>query len=247
MSPRPLRRRAHVASQVALGALLTLVAPRLARAGGSLGSAAQPVPFEPDERRTPTEEEPSGPRFGRRGQIVVSGQLDLNLGFTWTSDDPRRQSHASVTPSMDAFVSEDVSLGAFLSYGVSASRDYADDGTLTDVTSHGGSLGARLGFNEPIGKWVSWWPRLSLGWSTTSTSVRPVDRPSFAGGKPGYDAAESGMFLILEAPLLLHPAPHWFLGVGPTLYRDLARSREGSPLENNRTTLGFTYVVGGYL
>ena len=208
-----------------------------------------PIPGDPTVAKPVTEILPRA-EFGRRGQVVLSADLALRGGARWSDGgDARSSSHFAVSPSFDAFVAEDFTLGAFASYSVAKSRAFGPEGSLNDYTTTSGGLGGRIGFNSPLGRWLSWWPRLTLGWST-SNYVASVVTPA-AQATPatpgGYDYTQSGLFIFVQAPLLVHPAPHWFLGVGPTLYRDLSRGFKDSPRTNDRTTWGFAYEVGGYL
>jgi hypothetical protein len=212
------------------------------------GVGRDPIPGDPTIEKPVTEALPH-PRFGERGQLVLSADLELRIGARWSDgDDPRSSFHFAVSPSFDAFVADDFTLGAFASYGTTTSRAFGPDGSLGDYTSTTGALGGRIGFNAPLGRWLSWWPRFSLAWSQSS-SVATIVTPA-AGAtqttRGGYDYTQSGLYIYLQAPLLVHPAPHWFLGVGPTLYQDLSRGFADSPRTNNRTTIGFAYVVGGY-
>jgi hypothetical protein len=182
-----------------------------------------PIPTDPASPKPITEALPS-PRFGDRGQIVLSADFELTIRTQWSDgDDPRSSSSFAVGPSFDAFVSDDFTLGAFASYGATKSRAFAPDGSLGDYTTTTGALGGRIGFNAPLGRWISWWPRFSLGWSE-STSVAAIIVPSASAtesSRAGYDYTQSGFYVYLQAPLLVHPAPHWFLGAGPTLYQAL--------------------------
>jgi hypothetical protein len=49
----------------------------------------------------------------------------------------------------------------------------------------------------------------------------------------------------MSAPLLVHIAQHYFIGLGPYLSYDLSDS--GGAVENLGTTLGVSSLVGGWL
>ena len=249
---RPIGLRRPLTATAAL-LLLAIAAPHAAASPGDMndlrdGVGRDPIPSDPTARPPVTEKLPS-PRFGERGQVVLSADLELRFRAQWSDgDDPRSSFAFAVSPSFDAFVGDDFTLGAFASYGSTTSRAFGPDGSLIDYTTSGGGLGARIGFNAPIGRWLSWWPRFSLAWSETSSAASVVtpSTAARASGAGGYDYTQSGLYIYLQAPLLVHPAPHWFLGVGPVLYQDLSRGFKDSPRTNNRTTIGFAYSVGGY-
>ena len=246
-------RRSPLIALAAL-AILANTAPESAASPADMndvreGVGRDPIPADPPAPKPVTEPLPS-PRFGQRGQVVLSADFELTVRTQWSDgDDPRSSSSFAVAPSFDAFVADDFTLGAFASYGATKSRAFAPDGSLGDYTTTTGALGGRIGFNAPLGRWLSWWPRFSLGWSESS-SVAAIVAPSAAAtqaARAGYDYTQSGFYVYLQAPLLVHPSAHWFLGVGPTLYQDLSRGYKGLELTNNRTTIGFAYAVGGYL
>jgi hypothetical protein len=243
-----VRRWALTAAAAVLGPLAS--APDAAASPGEMKDlryevSRDPLPGDPPVAKG-TPDPPATPRFGERGQIVLSADLDLRVGAVWSDgDDPRSSVHFAVSPSFDAFVADDLTLGAFASYGATTSRAFGPEGSLNDYATTSGALGGRIGFNAPLGRWLSWWPRISLAWSE-SNSVATVVTPAAQATGGGYDYTQSGFYVFVQAPLLVHPAPHWFLGVGPTFYRDLSRSLKDSPATNNRTTIGFAYAVGGY-
>jgi hypothetical protein len=54
----------------------------------------------------------------------------------------------------------------------------------------------------------------------------------------------------LRVPLLVHVAPHLFVGFGPTLEYDFQRNVTDGDLparDNPRTTVGLALTVGGWL
>src|SRR5262249_36199193 len=106
-----------------------------------------------------------------------------------------------------------------------------------------------IGFNVPLGPTFSWYPRLTLGYDETIKDVHLVSGSSFSVGS-GPSATphsnEHGLWINLFAPLLVHPAPHMFVGVGPLLYHDLSRKRDGATDQILATTIGGALVVGGW-
>jgi hypothetical protein len=63
---------------------------------------------------------------------------------------------------------------------------------------------------------------------------------------PEYDATL--VVVGLHAPVLFHPAPHFFVGLGPHLFHDLSRALRGADAVSNskRTFFGISTTVGGW-
>ena len=59
--------------------------------------------------------------------------------------------------------------------------------------------------------------------------------------------------VALYAPLLVHPAPHAFVGFGPGIYQDLSRGYtdpavpDSTIVQNRETNLSLSLIVGGWL
>jgi hypothetical protein len=113
-------------------------------------------------------------------------------------------------PSLDYFIAQNVSIGGVLGF-----------------TYHSGSpssntidLGARAGYNLNITGLVSFWPRVGIFFSRQS-------------GRPSTNSTYLGIF----APFLVHLAPHFFVGVGPSFNLSLDGGGNSSGLDS---------VVGGY-
>jgi hypothetical protein len=58
---------------------------------------------------------------------------------------------------------------------------------------------------------------------------------------------EAYTYVGVYAPLLIHVAQHFFVGVGPSVTHDLHRAVDSTQYSNLATTFGASFVVGGWL
>jgi hypothetical protein len=103
----------------------------------------------------------------------------------------------------------------------------------------------RLGADMPLGDSLSIYPQFELG-----IGHQTVDETGEGSGDQYVDDTIS---VNLYVPLLVHPAPHVFIGFGPSVYHEVssAVTYPTDPLapavQNRETTLGAGLVVGGWL
>jgi|GEM_PF-628313 len=196
---------------------------------------------EPARARFPTTE----PRFGDQGKIVLSGILDASFGHLVYSAGNDASTSFRVEPAFEYFVLPDLSVGASAFFGYS---DSTSGIALNDKNVQYGVTG-KIGSNIWMGNIVSLWPRFALGvWQSRSTfsgssGYISIDGSSFPIG-PGTEITENAMFIEVYAPVLLHPCPHFFVGIGPDGYLDLFHSASGLP--NKRSFFGLSSTVGGW-
>ena len=203
----------------------------------SLGST--PPPPEPH----PPDELPAPP-FGEAGQFVVTGASIIGVSSTQYSASDASSFAATFSPGLDVFVVRGVSVGIDADLGYSSAKGYAADGKLIATTATTLAGGLRFGFNVPLSTLVSFYPRLTLGFeSVRRTEIEPGGS-TFAGSS--HWSTESSPFVSAFAPLLLHPKPHFFLGVGPNVFHALGGAQGGSQAGVEQTTIGGHFVVGGW-
>ncbi len=193
------------------------------------------VPLTPGSARAQESPPPSPmssapPRFGESGQFVISADSAFNVGHATYSGGPAPTPGATtwfqIEPSVDYFVLRGFSVGASVFYQHSAESGMASSDAI--------DVGPRVGFNVPIGDHVSFWPTASLVYGDT-----------FEGG---YQT--SGLAIRLYAPLLVHPAPHLFAGLGPTVFSDLSvvtHSSQGNVDQMRATEYALQFTMGGWL
>ncbi|HEY2030381.1 MAG TPA: hypothetical protein VGH20_14345 [Myxococcales bacterium] len=184
-------------------------------------------------------------RFGSKGTISPSGSVGAHYSstpgsaaFSATSD-----YGGSLDPGVMYFVSDGLALGGVLhlsydSLGIS--------GASSRIADLGYGIAPAIGYNLWVGSTVSLFPQVSvrLSWD------RFISEANFL---PSH-------LVTFQAfvPVLFHVTPHFFLGAGPALSRDLA-NRAGAlvnvssggqgivPVEVSlNTTLSLQSVIGGW-
>ena len=160
--------------------------------------------------------------FGQVNQLVISQDMAFNLSFDFNGDGEADVLRLRLAPAADFFIQENISVGA-LAY---LDQSFVGD-NREDITNLG--LGVRAGYNIPVSEAASLWPKVSL---SIERNDIPTDQNS---GATGGDLA---FVANLSAPLLFHPANHFFVGLGPSLALKVGGA-EGLNLSLNS-------VVGGY-
>ena len=211
--------------------------------------AGEPPPSSPSlTAPSPAAEEEAPPvpverRFGRAGEVVLSSAFGLSGYSSRYSSSEAHFTGITLSPAIDVFVVDHLSVGADVTYSRSDSLGYAPSGALYSTQATQLSAGARIAVDVPLGAHVSWWPRLTLGYQTShDEEPAPTDAATTAVTRT------RGPFVVVYAPLLIHPVPHFFLGFGPILSRDLGRTASVAvrPV-HDQTVLGAHLVVGGWL
>jgi hypothetical protein len=160
-------------------------------------------------------------RFGNQGQLAISA--DIIEGFETTIDNQSfsngggSQTEVRLAPAADYFVIDRLSLGGQVVFGVFSPQRGPSQTEF--------SVAPRIGYNAPINDFLSFWPDGFIRFTTVS-------------GNPGENAFSIGAF----APLMLHPAVHFFLGFGPFISTELSHDPGGNKL----TEFGITSMVGGW-
>jgi hypothetical protein len=159
--------------------------------------------------------------FGRVNQLVVSQDMAFNLSFDLNGDDEPDQLRIRVAPAADYFIQENLSIGAQFNID----QTFVSDSP--DLTNFG--VGVRAGYHVPVAELASIWPRVSV--SVERNDLKTEQNAGSTGGDFAFVAN-------LSAPLLFHPANHFFVGLGPSLGFKVGGA-EGLNLSVNS-------LVGGY-
>src|SRR5262249_26495051 len=146
--------------------------------------------------------------FGALGQIAVSA--DLQVEVVHRSQGAGSRTTALIRPALDYFIMPNVSVGGFIGFA-SGSASFGPLAGNTDLTEF--SLGARAGYNLRLGDTLSLWGQARLSYA--HDTFTPPAGPGTGG---------SIFALSLFAPLLFHPAPHFFIGAGPVLSQEIVDS-----------------------
>ncbi len=212
-------------------------------------SAGDPTPRGAIEPNAQVAAEPPSARFAARGEVLISGGTSLGLsGTTFDSSDASRFS-AFFSLGLDYFFLNNLSIGVDTTVSYASAKGYGADSSLVGVTTTGVSAGPRIGFNVPLSKRVSWYPRLAVGFESVHQAERLVSGRSLsiAASAIGTDhTTQTGPWVSASAPLLFHPVAHFFVGAGPTAFHAFSRAQQGPEIGGQRTSIGVSVLVGGY-
>jgi len=111
------------------------------------------------------------------------------------------------------------------------------------------NLGARVGYNVPLSRRWSVWPRVGLGLDNTprlSTFVGADTPYGYGNGGPPTLLIYRTVTIDLHAPVVVHPNRYFFVGFGPFLA--LPVYAHASTVQNplTDTTFGFKLLLGGH-
>jgi hypothetical protein len=174
--------------------------------------------------------------FGGPGTLAISS--DMNLGFAGSSTTEGGGSTWTfiLAPAADYFVIQGLSVGGQISYSHihSSVGGTSPTGGSTSIDVDAFGIGPRIGYNIPIGDLLSFWPKVGLIYTDMATK---------GGSGSTFDVQ-------LYAPLLLHLAPHFFVGLGPGIQTDLTASQSSAGVSNpnppKTTSYGLYFTIGGW-
>lgn len=197
------------------------------------------------------------PTFGKSGQLAITwdqalatmypgvsgGGASPGLGgpgswsmvdfqYASVSNNGGSGTHFGIAPDAAYFVIDNLSVGGqvLLSIG---SYSPSGGGQGTGYTAWG--IAPQVGYNIGITDNISFWPKLSFSYSSSSVN----------NNGPTYSQAGLGIF----APFLYHPTNHFFLGAGPDLGLQLSSSasQNGVSVDQGKiTSFGIMATFGGY-
>jgi hypothetical protein len=214
----PFRMRTRIRIVTSFAALAT--ASAVANVAAAQEGDGERRPAVPDVPRN----SPAGV-FGDRGQLAISSDAGLSLTNTSVSGVDGSTTSLILRPAVDYFVIDHLSVGGFLGLAyVSTSA-----GSSTSF-----SVGPRVGYDIPVSRRFSIWPKAGLSIGHTSEDI---DDPDFED-----DTGESNTSLQLNlfVPVMFHPVDHFFLGLGPALDQDLSG-------DNKATTIAVRLTLGGWI
>src|SRR6185295_7208083 len=196
-------------------------------------SEEPPADIAPAPEPPPPAPEPAPPapapiertaRFGSPGVFVFSSDASLGLGVTARENSANDAFYLSVAPGFDWFIARHLSVGielfAVYVYDPASSGDHK-------TTSLGG--GPRFGFDMPIGRSVSIYPRLAVG-------LEQVERGSISHGGPWIDA---------YAPVLAHLGQGFFIGAGPSVFHSFSSEKSSDLSLGGQRTFVRAHVTFG--
>lgn len=181
-----------------------------------------------------------GPEFGDPGVINIGAATSLDLTFGSSKEPEGHKSSItqfSISPSIDYFVVEGVSVGALVGY---AHRSEKPEGATESDSASSWLVGPRVGYNLWLtpGR-ISLWPLLAFEYRSLSTS---------AGGKDGPTTSSGTLDLFV--PVVFHPVTHFHFAVGPYFATDVISKSKmaGESADGKKETLfGLRGEIAGWL
>src|SRR6266849_295419 len=140
-------------------------------------------------------------RFGARGQVVPFG----GIGYSHSAGNGVSSDSVSLAPGALWFVDDDFALGLSAFFGYRSLSQPTPAASTTRTTSFGGTPMAAVAL--PLSERVAFFPQAGVSYSWQRVSVP----------EPGFTQTSHSVILQGFAPLLFIPAPHFFLGFGPSL------------------------------
>jgi hypothetical protein len=216
------------------------------------GSASAQYPYPQPPPPPPPQQQPAygygyappAPRyvehFGGPGTFAVSNDANVSVIGSSVSDNGGSSWTLTLAPAADYFVMQGLSVGGQIAYihtSESSGTGANPGATSTTVSTNSFGIGPRVGYNIPITDTISFWPKLGLVFTDTSV-----------GGNPG--GSGNTFDLVIFAPFLIHPAQHFFLGLGPYFQTDLTASESVNGVSQQNvpktTSYGLQFTVGGW-
>jgi hypothetical protein len=151
--------------------------------------------------------------FGSKGQIVPFG----SVSYAHSSSGNTSSDFLLIQPGVVYFPTTALAVGLQPIYGFSSG---AAGGSF-----HVLGFEPVVGFGVPLADHVAFFPRMGIG---------------FAWVLPSGGGSSHQITMLGNAPLLYIPAPHVYIGFGPTVAVDLDRSG------GTGTTFGLASEIGGY-
>ncbi|HXU64995.1 MAG TPA: outer membrane beta-barrel protein [Polyangia bacterium] len=171
--------------------------------------------------------------FGSLGQIAISVDLpftneapQLALVHRSVSMGGGSDTYFAIRPSADYFVAPNISVGGQIGYTHGTTTAVGQDLNVFEIEIRGG-------YNLWLNDQFSIYPHLGIEYAHISSSYG------------GMSASGYAIPLIVTVPVLWHPAPHFFLGLAPTLTTELAVKFQSID-QPKETDIGVSAVIGGY-
>ena len=197
--------------------------------------AAPPVSAYPPSLPAPPDP------FGTRGTIALTGAFTLGTSYTGSLESSdASEFDVRLIPSLDYFVAQNLSIGGALILDYQ-NRTYGNSMSATSTT-----LGAEvgIGYNVAFSPLFSWWPsaHVGFGWSHTTSDLRYL--LNSVAVPVALKADDHVVVARVHLPFLIHPAQHFFVGIGPEGFIDLASG--GDSNADQRFNVALTSIVGGW-
>lgn len=204
--------------------------------GGWVGGQDPPVPADASPPIVPAK------RFGSAGQVIFTSEITVQGAWLVYAGSGSTQSSVSVSPGIDFFPTDHLSLGAGVGGSYSGSTGI-DATTSAQVTFEqtAGWFAPRIGVDLPFSSRVSFYPRAYVGFGVESQDEKSAGTEN--------KNSQNYVWVALYAPLLVHPASHVLVGFGPMVSRNLTRTFTfpAGTAQNQSTNAGASLMVGAWL
>jgi hypothetical protein len=102
-------------------------------------------------------------------------------------------------------------------------------------------VGPRIGYDAPISNLVSIWPKIGFTFAHSHAADAGFNGVGVASGAGLVSVSNDQTLWLFDAyvPVLLHPAPHFFLGFGPYIDTQLNG-------DVRSTAYGGKFTLGGW-
>lgn len=174
-------------------------------------------------------------QFAEPGQWVLDDRFALYAAHGGPVDTDHDYSANGVrfAPSAAVFVARRFSVGL----GLQLERQWTwFEGSKLHGALNRVAVIPRVGYALPLGSHFDLWPEVGvrLGENSQSQSGSQTSK---------YNSTD--VELLVTAPVLWHPVPHFFVGAGPTFNYDFFGDQSHS-LRPAYSSLGLTSLIGGY-
>lgn len=222
----------------ALAMILGLSA--MARAQDEVPQPPAPTPATPTEVSPPRKLAGAAAEFGDAGQVVIGVDVPFQseasqFGLARSTNRGGTSTIVVVRPSADYFVAPHVTIGGLIGYA-RGDAAFGDPGGSSESSVTELMVGVRAGYDLRMTELVSIWGRIELIYA----HISGAGVTGSTGGGSGSEVP-----VIVNVPILLHPAPHFFLGAGPFFSRDLI-FKVGDSDRAKTTNYGLQGIIGGY-
>jgi len=167
--------------------------------------------------------------FGRRRQWAFSSDASIQVQRTTQSDSKGVTTTLSLAPAADYFVLPNLSVGG--SIGVYYAKAGESSGSRF-------TIGPRVGYNFEVSRLLSVWPKLGLNYAHTGGNAPQITNVNTGTVTGNND--NNAIAISIFVPVMIHPAPHFFAGLGPFLESDLSG-------DNRATSWGVKLTMGGWI
>jgi hypothetical protein len=192
---------------------------------------------------------PPGPRFGSRGQWVISGSASASISSKTFDSSHAEFTRSNFEPGVSWFVARNVSLGVVTHLAYSDSRGYGADGSLVSTKATTVRLAPTVGVNLPLGESFSLWPTATFGfeWVHQTESVVSGSSSSVSANPLGYPSSTNlGPWGEVDVSLLWHVRPHLFVGAGAGVFHDFGQVQGGPAVGGQETSVSGGFLLGGW-